>query len=105
MRYRDPEGSRDAELRDLSSRGFFVRTEQPMPVGTRAWFALPLPNLPEPLTLMGVVRRVTATGPIQGMGVELEFEDAAEQTAFEKVVEALMFEAIGGALFDRLVKH
>ena len=106
VHYRTTAGPQEADLRDLSARGFFVQTPDPLPIGSRTWFSLPVPNLPAPLTLQAVVRRVTlGAGPAAGMGVELEFDDLAEQRAFEKVVEALMFEAIGGALFDRLVKH
>lgn len=92
--------------RDISGGGLFVRTDQPMPVGTEALFTLAIPRLEKPITLRGAVRRVVPKGDPSteaGMGVELLFDDDAERVALKRVVDALMVEHLGEALFRRLV--
>jgi type IV pilus assembly protein PilZ len=94
--------------RDLSGGGLFVRTGHPLPVGTECLFTLELPNLPEPLSLRGIVRRVVenvAEGSEEapGMGVELLFDDDAERRALRTVVDDLMVAHLGEALYRRLV--
>ncbi len=93
--------------RDISSGGLFVRTDQPLPAGTEALFTLSIPRLETPITLKGVVRRVVspgAPGVEAGMGVELLFQDDQERIALKHVVDALMVEHLGEALFRRLVE-
>lgn len=93
--------------RDISSGGLFVRTDQPLPGGTEALFTLSIPRLETPVTLRGIVRRVVERGSAEseaGMGIELLFEDEEERIALKRVVDALMVEHLGEALFRRLVE-
>jgi type IV pilus assembly protein PilZ len=93
--------------RDISGGGLFVRTDTPMPVGSEALFTLAIPRMEKPVTLKGIVRRVVAKGDPTteaGMGVELLFDDEQERVALKRVVDALMIEHLGEALYRRFVE-
>ena len=94
--------------RDFSGRGFFVRTDNPLDLGTECLFTLQVPRLAEPITLNGVVRRVIrpgdADGEEAGMGVELVFDDEDERQALQKVVDSLMVDHLGAAMFGHMKK-
>lgn len=92
--------------RDISGGGLFVRTDQPLPLGSDALFTLNIPRLETPVTLRGIVRRVVSAGEEGdvGMGVELVFDDEAERDALKRVVDSLMIEHLGEALYRRLVE-
>jgi type IV pilus assembly protein PilZ len=92
--------------RDISSGGLFIRTNDPLPHGTEALFTLAIPRLERPVTLRGRVQRVLEGGDASeaGMGIELLFHDDEERTALKRVVDALMIEHLGEALWRRLVE-
>ncbi|MCB9536405.1 MAG: TIGR02266 family protein [Myxococcales bacterium] len=94
--------------RDLSGRGFFVRTDHPLALGTECLFTLKVPRLDEALTLRGVVRRVVTPAEAgddePGMGVELIFDDDAERQALQTVVDSLMVDHLGATLFGHMRK-
>lgn len=93
--------------RDISGGGLFVRTDTPMPVGSEALFTLAIPRMEKPVTLKGIVRRVVPKGDPTteaGMGVELLFDDEQERIALKRVVDALMIEHLGEALYRRFVE-
>ncbi len=89
--------------RDISGTGLFIRTEHPLEIGTECLFTLQVPGL-QAITLRGVVRRAVAEGEELGMGVELLFDDDAEKQALTDVVDSLMVEHLGNALYQRLVR-
>lgn len=93
--------------RDISGGGLFVRTDTPMPIGSEALFTLAIPRMEKPVTLKGIVRRVVPKGDPTteaGMGVELLFDDEQERIALKRVVDALMIEHLGEALYRRFVE-
>ncbi len=93
--------------RDISTGGLFVRTDSPLPPGTEAMFTLVIPKVAAPIILRGVVKRVVtgAESPKEpGMGVELLFDDDRESAALKVVIDALMIDHLGEALFRRLVE-
>ena len=73
--------------RDISGTGLFIRTEHPLEIGTECLFTLQVP-----------------VGEELGMGVELLFDDDAEKQALTDVVDSLMVEHLGNALYQRLVR-
>ncbi len=94
--------------RDISGGGLFVRTDNPLPMGAEALFTLNIPRVEGPVTLNGIVRRIVGKGDPSveaGMGVELLFADDAERQALRRVVDALMIEHLGEALYRRLVEQ
>ncbi|MCB9540912.1 MAG: TIGR02266 family protein [bacterium] len=92
--------------RDLSRGGMFIETERPLASGDECLFTLHVPKLDEPITLRGVVRRVEAPGghAPPGMGIELLFADDAERDALRQVVDGLMVEHLGMALYERMMR-
>lgn len=92
--------------RDLARDGLFIATERPLAEGERALFSLHVPKLPSPLSFDGVVRRVVPPGGDEpaGMGVELLFADDEERLALRHVVDGLMIEHLGMALYERMMR-
>lgn len=91
--------------RDLSRGGLFIETERPLEEGERALFTLTVPKVANPLSFDGVVRRVVPPGTEQtpGMGIELLFSDDEERLALQHVVDGLMIEHLGMALYERMM--
>ncbi len=63
-----------ASIANISELGIFVRTTEPLEVGTRLTLRFSPPNLPEPFVLAGVVQwvnpiRALAPSPNPGMGI------------------------------------
>lgn len=92
--------------RDISSGGLFIRTSEPLAVGTEAMFTLSIPRMERPVTLKGRVQRVIPSDDAaeMGMGIELLFDDETERSALKRVVDTLMIEHLGDALYRRLVE-
>ncbi len=92
--------------RDISRGGLFVKTERPLEEGERALFTLTVPKVASPLSFDGVVRRVVPPGNDEeaGMGVELLFADDDERLALQHVVDGLMVEHLGVALYERMMR-
>jgi len=92
--------------RDISRGGLFIKTERPLEEGERALFTLTVPTLANPLSFDGVVRRVVPAGAEDepGMGVELLFGDDEERLALQHVVDGLMVEHLGMALYERMMR-
>lgn len=92
--------------RDLSHGGLFIETERPLPVGEQCLFTLHVPKLDAPIALRGAVRRVVEPGgeAPAGMGVELVFDDDEERRALRQVVDGLMVEHLGMALYERMMR-
>ncbi len=91
--------------RDISGTGLFIRTETPLELDTECLFTLQVPGL-DAITLRGTVRRIVETGGKDdpGMGVELLFDDEEEKQALTALIDSLMVEHLGNALFQRLVR-
>lgn len=92
--------------RDISSGGLFIRTSEPLAVGTEAMFTLSIPRMERPVTLKGRVQRVIPSDDAaeMGMGIELLFDDETERSALKRLVDTLMIEHLGDALYRRLVE-
>ncbi|GAB4304328.1 MAG: hypothetical protein Kow0090_19910 [Myxococcota bacterium] len=62
-----------ASVINISERGLFIRTQNPLPVGSEIGITLYFPAIDAPLTFMGVVRwnRNMSEDVPGGMGVEL----------------------------------
>ena len=89
---------------DISRGGLFIATEDPLEVDSECYFTLSFPNCGEPITLQGLVTRVVQPGGDEtaGMGVKFVFEDPAEQTALQEVVDEVMVDHLGSELYERL---
>ena len=95
--------------KNISKGGTFVHTTKPLEIGTEFMFVLALPAEVQ-LELKGVVKWVvleagaTATNPA-GMGIQFVFADDSQRLAVEGVVTAMMSEALGPRLAQKLLGH
>lgn len=88
--------------KNLSRGGAFIPTESPLPVGTRCFFTLTVPNLEEPLRLEAEVKHHDPSGDQAGMGVAFLFSNDDEAKAFHVVIDRLMFDHLGEQLYAHL---
>ena len=97
--------------KDISKGGTFIKTERPLPIGTRCTFAFNLPALSEPLVLRGEVAwllpvdAAKARNEEPGMGVRFLFEDDEAREDFERLIEKMMEDALGPAVAHKLLNR
>lgn len=76
---------------NISRGGVFVRTEQPLRIGTRVRLVFSLPGMPFPFDLTGEVRwiqeRASREHPERGMGIAFEHIDERIQKRIQAFVE------------------
>ena len=86
---------------NLSKGGTFIKTHNPLEIGTRCTFSFSLPALSEPLQLEGEIAWILPAeaaekrGEEPGMGVRFLFKDRVEQREFEDLVERMMEQSLG----------
>jgi type IV pilus assembly protein PilZ len=86
--------------KNISKGGTFIKTERPLPIGTRFLFALSVPALSEPVQITGEVQWIAsadAPGPDNepGMGIRFVFAADEERIRFERLVQGLMEHSLG----------
>jgi type IV pilus assembly protein PilZ len=95
--------------KDISKGGSFIKTERPLPIGTRCRFSFSLPALSEPLILIGEVAWILPVEAAQarnedpGMGVRFLFADDEAREDFEALMEKMMSDALGPAVARHLL--
>ena len=102
--------------RNISKGGTFIQTAKPLDVGTEFVFKLFVPNLEEPLQLLGLVRWIVTPKDIKdsgaarqigqgepGMGIRFVYADDSERAKIEEIVEKLMVDSLGRLLYSKLV--
>jgi type IV pilus assembly protein PilZ len=94
--------------KNISRGGTFIRTKNPLSIGTEFLFQLAVPGLPEPLSLRGKVQwvvREDAASEDQdpGMGIGFVYESEADRERIANTVEKLMVDSLGPVLYDKLV--
>lgn len=89
--------------RNISKGGTFVKTAQPLPVGTRFVFRLSVPTLNEPIVLAGEVAWIREEGDEPGMGIRFVYSSEEARLSVERLVEDLMAKNLGKALSARLL--
>jgi type IV pilus assembly protein PilZ len=89
--------------RDISKGGIFIKTSEPLEVGTEFEFEVSLPKREEPIRLRGRVQWVPSDG--SGMGIQFLWKDYDERLAFEKVVEELMIATLGEPIYRQLIER
>jgi type IV pilus assembly protein PilZ len=102
--------------KNISKGGTFIRTEQPLELGTEFLFELTVPSNDAPeapelkIDLTGVVKWVvteaeaTADKPA-GMGIQFVFANDEDRTRVQTVVEELMKASLGDRLAKKLLKR
>ena len=95
---------------NISKGGTFIKTERSLKVGTEFVFRLVIPKLDESFELKGRVAWVNTEGESQrpeveenGMGIRFIYDDDAQRSKFEVVVEDLMKDSLGDVVYDALM--
>ena len=97
--------------RNISRGGTFIRTANPLAIGTEFMFQLAVPSLPDPLTIRGkvqwIVQESEATEDQEpGMGIGFVYDSEADRDRIANTVEKLMVEQLGPVLYRKLMgKH
>ena len=86
--------------RNISKGGTFIKTRNPLDIGTAFVFHLHVPTLEKPLELSGRVKWIIAEGEEKageepGMGIEFVYEDDGSRGRVAQTVEDLQGEALG----------
>ena len=86
--------------RNISKGGTFIKTRNPLDIGTAFIFHLHVPTLEKPLELSGRVKWIIAEGEEKageepGMGIEFVYEDDGSRGRVAQTVEDLLREALG----------
>lgn len=94
--------------KNISRGGTFIRTKNPLAIGTEFMFHLQVPRLEKPLALKGKVQWVVpekdATEDQEpGMGIGFVYESEAERDRIANTVEKMMIDSLGPVLYDKLL--
>jgi type IV pilus assembly protein PilZ len=98
--------------KNISKGGTFIQTKKPLGVGTQFLFKLLVPNMDEPMVLLGEVRWILHEGETRhgddgdtntpGMGIRFIYKDGDQRELVEREVEKLMVSSLGPRLYARL---
>ena len=88
--------------KNLSKGGAFIETSDPLPIGTKCYFTLTVPAINDPLRLVAEVKHHNPLEDSSGMGIGFVFSSKDEAAAFHTVLDKIMFDHLGEALFKRL---
>lgn len=96
--------------KNISRGGTFIRTSNPLSIGTEFMFHLAVPSLEEPLSIKGkvqwIVREDESTESQEpGMGIGFVYDSEAERDRIATTVEALMVEQLGPVLYEKLMRR
>lgn len=94
--------------KNISRGGTFIRTSNPLSIGTEFMFHLLVPSLPEPLSIKGKVQWVVAEENATedqepGMGIGFVYDSEADRDKIANTVEKLMIEQLGPVLYQKLL--
>ncbi len=94
--------------KNISRGGTFIRTKNPLSIGTEFMFHLTVPGLEAPLALRGkvqwIVREDEETEDQEpGMGIGFVYESEADRDRIANTVEKLMSDSLGPVLYDKLI--
>lgn len=91
--------------KNISKGGSFIRTQKPLPVGTRFLFKLAVPGREQPFELLGEVAWARSADGEPGMGIRFVYTSDAQKAELESVVEKMMAESLGPLLSEKLLER
>ncbi|MFK7990451.1 MAG: TIGR02266 family protein [Sandaracinaceae bacterium] len=96
--------------KNISRGGTFIRTQNPLGIGTEFMFHLLVPTLDGPLAIKGkvqwIVTEETANEEHEpGMGIGFVYDSEAERAKIANTVEKLMVDSLGPVLYGKLMLH
>lgn len=85
-----------AAITNISAMGIFVRTTEPLPIGTRVTLRFAPEHHPEPFVLTGIVQWVNALRPRQdnpnpGMGIAFSSLSPADRERIVEVIHTIAY--------------
>ena len=95
--------------KNISRGGTFIRTKNPLAIGTEFVFHLAVPSLEQPLALRGKVQWIVREGETHegeedpGMGIGFVYESEADRDRIAHIVEKLMVDSLGPILYEKLI--
>lgn len=94
--------------KNISRGGTFIRTSNPLAIGTEFMFHLRVPKLEKPLSIKGKVQWVVADADSTeeqdpGMGIGFVYDSEADRDKIANVVEKLMVDSLGPVLYDKIM--
>jgi len=89
--------------KNISKGGTFIKTQKPLPIGTRFLFKLTVPQREAPFELLGEVVWSQTDGEEPGMGIRFIYSNDHQRSDFESVVEELMSQSLGTELTGKLL--
>jgi type IV pilus assembly protein PilZ len=90
--------------KNISKGGTFIKTNKPLPAGTRFLFRLQVPSRPEPFQIVGEVVREDGRADEPGIAIRFVWQDEAARLAFEAGVERLMVDHLGPQVAAELLR-
>jgi type IV pilus assembly protein PilZ len=94
--------------KNISRNYTFIKTKNPLPVGTRFLFRIVVPGIDDPLIIKGFVEKVVTSDEARGddksagMDIQFEFEDGAQRDALMQRVHVLVDESLGLRLGEKI---
>jgi type IV pilus assembly protein PilZ len=94
--------------KNISKGGTFIKTTNPLEIGTEFIFKLFVPTLEQPLHLKGRVQWIVneselKEGRYPGMGIKFMFDSEEERKQLHSRVENLMIKSLGYHLSSKLL--
>lgn len=95
--------------KNISRGGTFIRTGNPLAIGTEFVFHLAVPTLDKPLSIKGKVQWIVAESEATenqepGMGIGFVYDSEAERDKIANTVEKLMVQQLGPVLYEKLMR-
>ncbi len=93
--------------KNISRNYTFIKTKNPLPVGTLFLFRIVVPGIDEPLNIKGFVQRVVTNegageGETAGMDIQFEYNDETERDVLMRRVHGLIDESLGYRLGEKI---
>jgi len=94
--------------KNISRGGTFIRTANPLAIGTEFMFHLAVPSLEEPISIRGKVQWIVKEGEATesqepGMGIGFVYGSEVDRDRIATTVENLMVEQLGPVLYEKLM--
>jgi len=96
--------------KNISRNYTFIKTRNPLPVGTQFHFKISVPGLPDVLSLKGFVKKVvnegeTKKGDSPGMEISFEYDSEAGRARLFAKIERLIGEKFGEVIGGKVREH
>jgi type IV pilus assembly protein PilZ len=96
--------------KNISRNYTFIKTKNPLPVGTRFLFRIVVPGIEDPLIIKGFVEKVVTADEAKedksaGMDIQFEYDEETEREALMRRVHALVDESLGYRLGEKIREY